>query len=128
MERQARTQSVAVRRFVEEGLRLIRMRTTPKLYSFVAQLAGKPELSRGQLERLHHLGAEVGLSRQEVHAALAAQVEPKKRGLQGWLLALLITLAVVAAVSFGAWALGYPRYPTYIPGTLYSALNPHDFD
>jgi hypothetical protein len=119
---------VAVHRFVEKGLRFIRLRAPPKFYGFVAQLVGRPELSRGQLERLQRLGAKVGLGRDEVHTALAAQAEPRKRQLQGRLLVLVVTLAALATILFAAWALGYFRYPTYIPGTLYSALNPHDFE
>jgi hypothetical protein len=103
------------------------MRSSPKFYSFIAQVVGTPELSRGQLERLHQLGAKVGLSRREVHAALAAQAEPRKRVLPGWLLALVITFAIMATLV-GVWAVVYVSNRGYIPGTLYAALSSHDFD
>ncbi|MFX1476226.1 MAG: hypothetical protein ACFFCO_12225 [Promethearchaeota archaeon] len=92
---------------------------------------GASLVSEEQLERLHHLGDLVGLEPMEVQKALAPSSESSS-GFPSWLKWFVITLGIIAVITVGLLGVWYlsniGRWPGYIPGTLYGALGPRDFE
>ncbi len=121
--------------FTQRGLDFIRLHGHPSFYRLIARAVGASTLSEEQLQRLHHLGALVGLEPVEVQKALAASSE-KPSGFPGWLKWFVVSLGIIAGVTIGAFGIWYFWYlymhsgpwPGYMPGTLYGALGPRDFE
>lgn len=117
--------------FTQRGLDFIRLHSHPSIYRLFARAVGASSLSEEQLQRLHHLGALVGLEPTEVQKALVSSEKPS--GFPSWLKWFVVSLGIIAGVTIGAFVYWYlymhsGPWPGYIPGTLYGALGPRDFE
>jgi hypothetical protein len=106
------------------------LRKRDRVLEAVAQLTGVSPISKSAGRQLVRLGAKVGLSASEVEAAVAKPGAPKPRALPRWAIwAVCIGALAIGLIAGAAWInlVRYTTYGTYLPGSRYGALSPHDF-
>lgn len=116
-------------------LRIMKMKRflPSSLYILVSRLNYEEGLTKSQLNKIKLLGESVGLTQDEVIAALDRPLSPM--GLGGkQKIAIYFTMFVATAMiiigSLFIWAVLDPETApihTYVPGTFYGTIQPKDF-
>ncbi|MFW9812643.1 MAG: hypothetical protein ACFFF9_09305 [Candidatus Thorarchaeota archaeon] len=113
----------------------IRMHLPSRLRKILENGLYSQFLSPSQLQMIETLGENIGLDKEEIHAAVPGHLGPFHAGdrrrmtLFSYLIAILLIVAVslVILVFTGNYPLSDPS-TTYTPGTRYGSISPRDFN
>lgn len=103
--------------------------------SMLDRLVNRQQMSKQQLSKIHQLGRNIGLDREEITAAIdRPQSGVQKGGLSNNRFFRGITIASILIIAIGVilivwYFVGPESSPihTYTPGTDYGSIKPRDF-
>jgi hypothetical protein len=114
-------------------LQRLKQHLPSSLFTVVSRFTYGVKPTNSQLKRINLLGVDIGLSENEVVAALADSSSPIRVGGRQKIavyFSMLVAVVMIAIGSLFIWVILDPEtapIKTYVPGTFYGTIRPMDF-